>query len=46
MGETQADALREHTARLHAHIERLHAMMVEMEDHRRTRGPVGGLIKK
>ena len=42
MGETQADALREHTARLHAHIERLHAMMVEMEDHHRTRGPVGG----
>jgi len=46
MGDTQADALHEHTARLHAHVERLHAMLVEMETHHRTRGPVGGLVKK
>ena len=38
-------ALRDHTARLHAHAERLHAMMAEMEKHHQIRGPVGGLTK-
>jgi hypothetical protein len=42
-GTADAKALREHTARLHAHIDRLHALMVEVEEHHKERGPIGGL---
>jgi len=38
-------ALRAHTARLHEHIDRLHATMVEIEKHHKDHGPVGGLTK-
>ena len=44
-GSSDLKALREHTTGLHAHIERLHAMMAEIEEHHKTRGPVGGLSK-
>ena len=44
-GSGDGKALREHNARLHAHIERLHAMLAGMEEHHRTRGPVRGLTK-
>ena len=44
-GSGDLSALRAHTARLHEHIERLHATMVEIEKHHKDHGPVGGLTK-
>ena len=49
-GSSDGTALREHTARLHAHVERLHLLMAEIEmaeieEHHKTRGPVRGLVK-
>jgi hypothetical protein len=39
-------ALREHTQRLHTHVDQLHALMAALEEHHRTSGPVGGLTEK
>jgi len=44
-GSGDLTALRAHTARLHEHIERLHATMIEIEKHHKDHGPVGGLTK-
>lgn len=40
-----ADALREHNQHLHAHVEQLHALMIEMEKYHKTHGPIGGLAE-
>ena len=37
------EALREHTARLHEHNERLQALVLEMEKHHKAHGAIGGL---
>jgi len=44
-GTSDVSALREHTARLHEHIDRLHATMIEIEKHHKDHGPIGGLTK-
>jgi hypothetical protein len=42
-GSGDGTALREHTQLLHAHVQRLHALMEALEEHHKTSGPIGGL---
>ena len=43
-GSGDGNALREHTQLLHAHVQRLHALMEALEEHHKTSGPIGGLF--